>query len=177
MLNKTEEQIDNDAVDQLALMMKKKLAEKRAQGSGGWSDEDCPLTSLSRLLVRAVMRGDPVDVANYAAFIQARGGKIDYLPLTSRLEAMEKQKQEEQLHSLLEVVDLPWVDHEGVSTVTVLMVNYSVLPDVEDKGKYRAYYGKGRHRQVGSIEEGKAWVQQDHLKGKLLSMLRLKESV
>ena len=88
---------------------------------------------------------------------------------------MKRLEELKELQGLIDVVDLPWVDEGDTSIVTVNMVSYSVLPDVEDAGKYRAYYGKGRYKQVSSVEEGKLWVAQDHLKGKLLNLLKLKE--
>lgn len=85
---------------------------------------------------------------------------------------MTRVEELEKLSELLEVVDLGW-RVEG-DTHTALM-QYSVYPDPEDEGKFRAYYGKGRYKQVGSLQEGKDWVQNDHLKGKLLRQLKLKE--
>lgn len=176
MTDKTQEQIDNEAVDQLAVMMKAKLAKKRAEGCGGWDEEGCTIISLSRLLIEAVMKGDAVDVANFCAFIASRGGEVAYPALEPRIRELEIKEMASRMDKLLEVVDLPWQDDDATNSSGAVgdLYCYTVLPDYEDKGKFRAYYGKGRYKQVSSIEEGKKWATQDHLKGKLLNLLRLK---
>jgi hypothetical protein len=69
---------DDIAVDRFAAAMKAKLAEKRAQGYGGWDDpEDCTIGWLSELLRKHVDKGDPVDVGNFAMMIHQRGGIIE----------------------------------------------------------------------------------------------------
>ena len=67
----TQEDIDNEAVDKLAQAMKNKLAEKREQGYHGW--EACKHGDLVQLLINHVDKGDPIDVANFCAFLFARG--------------------------------------------------------------------------------------------------------
>ena len=67
----TQEDIDNEAVDKLAQAMKNKLAEKREQGYHGW--ETCKHGDLVQLLINHVDKGDPIDVANFCAFLFARG--------------------------------------------------------------------------------------------------------
>ena len=71
---------DDAAVDALAAAMKAKLAKKRAQGFGGWND-DCTQGRLSELLRGHVDKGDPVDVANFCAFLLARGEGIAPAPI------------------------------------------------------------------------------------------------
>lgn len=66
---------DDDAVDKLVESMKKKLAEKRAQGRSGW-DTDCTQQRLSDLLRQHVEKGDVLDVANFCAFLFARGERV-----------------------------------------------------------------------------------------------------
>lgn len=66
---------DDAAVDALATLMKAKLAKQRAKGYGGW-DTDCTRERLSELLRGHVDKGDPVDVANFCAFLSARGEGI-----------------------------------------------------------------------------------------------------
>ena len=59
---------DDEAVDALASAMKAKLKFAREQrGRGGW--EDCPKDDLWRMLHEHVEKGDPVDVANFCAFL------------------------------------------------------------------------------------------------------------
>lgn len=65
---------DDIAVEKFAATMKAKLAEKRAQGYGGWDDTDeCPADYLRQLLVKHVDKGDPVDVGNFAMMLWNRG--------------------------------------------------------------------------------------------------------
>ena len=66
----TQEYIDNEAVDKLAQAMKNKLAKKREQGYKGW--ETCKHGDLVQLLINHVDKGDPIDVANFCAFLFAR---------------------------------------------------------------------------------------------------------
>lgn len=69
---------DDLAVDRFAIAMKAKLAEKRAQGYGGWDDpEDCTIAWLSELLRKHIDKGDPIDVGNFAMMIHQRGGSIE----------------------------------------------------------------------------------------------------
>ena len=67
----TQADIDNEAVDKLAQAMKNKLAKKREQGYHGW--ETCKHGDLVQLLINHVDKGDPIDVANFCAFLFARG--------------------------------------------------------------------------------------------------------
>ena len=67
----TQADIDNEAVDKLAQAMKNKLAEKREQGYHGW--ETCKHGDLVQLLINHVDKGDPIDIANFCAFLFARG--------------------------------------------------------------------------------------------------------
>lgn len=66
---------DDAAVDSLATAQKTELARKRGQGYGGW-DTDCTQQRLSDLLRVAVDKGNPVAVANFCAFLNARGERI-----------------------------------------------------------------------------------------------------
>lgn len=70
----TQADIDNEAVDKLAQAMKDKLAEKREQGYHGW--ETCKHGDLVQLLINHVDKGDPIDVANFCAFLFARGEQL-----------------------------------------------------------------------------------------------------
>lgn len=67
---------DDVAVDRFAAAMKAKLAQKRAEGRGGWDDpEQCPVERLAELLHKHVSTGDPIDVANFAMMLWCRGGR------------------------------------------------------------------------------------------------------
>ncbi|MDH0520605.1 hypothetical protein [Achromobacter xylosoxidans] len=68
---------DDIAVDRFAVAMKAKLAKKRAEGRGGWSDQSqCTAAFLSQLLHGHVHKGDPVDVGNLAMMLHQRGDRI-----------------------------------------------------------------------------------------------------
>ncbi|MDH1477750.1 hypothetical protein N5F13_25025 [Comamonas thiooxydans] len=67
---------DDVAVDALTVLMKAKLAKQRDKGYGGWDDTECSQQHLSNLLRGHVDKGDPVDVANFCAFLSARGEGI-----------------------------------------------------------------------------------------------------
>jgi hypothetical protein len=68
---------DDAAVDALAAKMKAKLAKQRAKGYGGWDTPECSQQCLSAMLRDHVAKGDPVDVANFCAFLAARGEGIE----------------------------------------------------------------------------------------------------
>lgn len=70
----TQADIDNEAVDKLAQAMKNKLAKKREKGYHGW--ETCKHSELVQLLINHVDKGDPIDVANFCAFLFARGEQL-----------------------------------------------------------------------------------------------------
>lgn len=70
----TQADIDNEAVDKLAQAMKNKLAKKREKGYHGW--ETCKHGDLVQLLINHVDKGDPIDVANFCAFLFARGEQL-----------------------------------------------------------------------------------------------------
>ena len=67
---------DDAAVDALAAAMKAKLAKQRARGYGGWDTPECTQQRLSDMLRGHVDKGDPADVANFCAFLAARGEGI-----------------------------------------------------------------------------------------------------
>lgn len=71
-----EQHSDDVAVDRFAAAMKVKLAQKRAEGRGGWDDpEQCPVERLAELLHEHVSKGDPIDVANFSMMLWCRGGR------------------------------------------------------------------------------------------------------
>lgn len=68
---------DDLAVDRFAAAMKTKLAQKRAEGRGGWDRKDeCTAEFLSELLRGHVEKGEPVDVGNFAMMLHQRGETI-----------------------------------------------------------------------------------------------------
>jgi hypothetical protein len=67
---------DDAAVDALAALMKSKLAKQRAKGYAGWDTSECTQQHLTNLLRTHVDKGDLIDVANFCAFLSARGEGI-----------------------------------------------------------------------------------------------------
>ena len=64
---------DDVAIDTFAQAMKNKMALKREQGENGWNSKElCTDEFLAQLLVDHVVKGDPVDVANFAMMMFAR---------------------------------------------------------------------------------------------------------
>lgn len=55
-------------VDAFAHAMKKKLYRKMMEGKSGWDDPTWPMDSIRYALIDHVYKGDPVDVAAFAAF-------------------------------------------------------------------------------------------------------------
>ncbi|UNV91813.1 MULTISPECIES: hypothetical protein [unclassified Comamonas] len=71
------ENLDNQALRLLSNAMRSKLAASRRKGRSGWNDKtQCTAEHLSQLLREHVEKGDPVDVANFCAFLSARGEGI-----------------------------------------------------------------------------------------------------
>lgn len=71
---------DDHAVDLFSRAMKDKLRVKRQQGFGGWHDiSRCSGERLAELLLAAVAKGDPVDVANFAMMLFCRHENHDAL--------------------------------------------------------------------------------------------------
>lgn len=66
--------VDNTAVEALAFHMRRKLTAARLKGRGGW--QDCEPQVLSDMLHEHVTKGDPVDVANFCAFLSTLGSPI-----------------------------------------------------------------------------------------------------
>jgi hypothetical protein len=66
---------DDIAVERFAAAMKAKLAEKRAQGYGGWDDPArCKVDTLARCLADHLFKGDMVDIGNFAMMLHHRDG-------------------------------------------------------------------------------------------------------
>lgn len=64
---------DNAAVAAFSVAMRAKLAASREKGKGGWQDPaQCTVEYLAKLLVTAVLKGDPVDVGNFAMMLHQR---------------------------------------------------------------------------------------------------------
>lgn len=78
--------LDDEAVQFFATKMKYKMGASRAKGRSGWDDPvACPTDFLQRMLAEHVYKGDPVDVANIAMMLDARGASTrieTHLPLS-----------------------------------------------------------------------------------------------
>lgn len=55
-------------VDGLTVQMKSKLKRKYLEGRSGWDDPSWTVDEIKAALVAHVEKGDPVDIANFAAF-------------------------------------------------------------------------------------------------------------
>lgn len=68
---------DDLAVDRFAAAMKAKMAQKRAEGRGGWDDKNtCSAARLQVMLVEHLAKGDPVDIGNFAMMLWNRGEPV-----------------------------------------------------------------------------------------------------
>lgn len=64
---------DSEGLDIFVAAMSLRLREKRAEGRGGWWNESqCSTMHLRDLFMKAVERGNMVDIANYAMMIYCR---------------------------------------------------------------------------------------------------------
>lgn len=65
---------DATAIMDFAAAMATKMHQAAMKGHAGWENEDLCTTAMLRVHLReAVAKGDPVDVANYAMMLHARG--------------------------------------------------------------------------------------------------------
>ena len=65
--------MDEVLVDAAASLMRRKLAKARDKGRGGWwNPAECTVGALREAMARHVEKGDPVDVANFAAMVAVR---------------------------------------------------------------------------------------------------------
>ena len=97
---------DEAAVDRFAAAMKSKLAEKRRQGKSGWDDPRCPTEHLAALLREHVVKGDPLDVGNFAMMLWCRGGS------TNETQAEPILRAAAYLRAQADAVPVAWVDPE-----------------------------------------------------------------
>ncbi|WP_202412928.1 hypothetical protein [Duganella lactea] len=66
--------IDAIAISKFAEAMATRMHQAAMKGHAGWDDtERCTAATLQLELRQAVAKGDPVDVANYAMMLHARG--------------------------------------------------------------------------------------------------------
>ena len=59
-------------VDDFAEQMKLRLSKKLEDGKAGWDDDEWPVEDIARQMVEQAEEGDPIDTANFAAFLWNR---------------------------------------------------------------------------------------------------------
>ncbi len=68
---------DSRAVNRFSKFMLAKMAQAGVNGRSGWYDKErCTREYLSDMLRRAVAKGDPVDIANFAMMLHDRGETV-----------------------------------------------------------------------------------------------------
>ena len=79
----TEEERDEEALRHFTAAMRAKLFNARIKGRGGWWDESvCSIQNLRDMLADHMLKGDPVDVANFCMFLHQRGAGTSEPPQT-----------------------------------------------------------------------------------------------
>lgn len=74
------EHTDDSAIDRFAAAMKSKMAKQRDKGYGDWDNPAaCPAERLEQCLRESVLKGDPVDVGNFAMMLFNRGQRAEAL--------------------------------------------------------------------------------------------------
>jgi len=71
---------DDVTVNAFAAAMKEKLAKARENGRNGW--QDISAEELSCRVANCVLKGNPIDVANYCMFLWALGARIAFPSVT-----------------------------------------------------------------------------------------------
>lgn len=95
---------DDSAVMRFAEAMRVKLAKKRVEGRGGWEGPTCNAASLSRMPAEHVLKGDPVDVANFAMMLHQRGERIDSCEWLAAHDAETRADMEKAIEAQAESV-------------------------------------------------------------------------
>ncbi|MBV6321974.1 hypothetical protein [Duganella violaceipulchra] len=76
---------DDYHIEQFAKAMSEKMLSSRAKGRSGWDDpEQCSIENLAAMLCQHVMKGDPVDIANFCMMLHQRDpeGEDAYAAIT-----------------------------------------------------------------------------------------------
>ncbi|AEK63203.1 hypothetical protein [Collimonas fungivorans] len=114
--------LDEHAVDIFSKAMKKKLQFKREQGFGGWNDiTKCSGDRLAELLLAAVAKGDPVDVANFAMMLFCRHESHDALKdaCAAALTAPQRNPWQELRNAISPEMDAAFDRAAGVHTMPI----------------------------------------------------------
>jgi hypothetical protein len=87
-----------------AAAMATKMHQAAMKGHSGWDDQElCTTEALQVLLREAVAKGDPVDVANYAMMLHARGAGTA-MPDAFNVLFLENMSMRDALRAVLDEV-------------------------------------------------------------------------
>lgn len=87
---------DDIAVDAMAAAQKAKLALCRTQGRRGWDNPlECSVEKLSQMFGESLCKGDPVDAANFATMLYARGASREVI-IEHAMRALLRGAREDQ---------------------------------------------------------------------------------
>lgn len=75
---------DDFAIDACGAAQKAKMRAGREKGRAHWNDPlMCSTTHLQSLLIESVVKGDPIDTANYAMMLHTRGARTMPAPIST----------------------------------------------------------------------------------------------
>lgn len=95
---------DAIAISKFAEAMATRMHQAAMKGHAGWDDpERCTAAVLQLELRQAVAKGDPVDVANYAMMLHARGERCS-MPDAFNVLFLENIAMRDALHAVLDEV-------------------------------------------------------------------------
>jgi len=95
---------DATAIMDFAAAMATKMHQAAMKGHAGWENEELCTTAMLRVHLReAVAKGDPVDVANYAMMLHARGAGTA-MPNAFTTLFLEKMAMRDALRAVLDEV-------------------------------------------------------------------------
>lgn len=118
---------DDEFVDIMASEMKAKLAKKCTEGWSGW--QRAPIENLAEMFLEHIGKGDMIDVANFAMFLQFRqnGGSIlaqmygENQPISSHC----PEEYDSDIHGRVlvkyesgDMEAVPWQDVEAIRDIT-----------------------------------------------------------
>lgn len=95
---------DAIAISKFAEAMATRMHQAAMKGHGGWDDrERCTAADLQVQLRQAVAKGDPIDVANYAMMLHARGERST-MPDAFNVMFLENMAMRDALRAVLDEV-------------------------------------------------------------------------
>lgn len=96
---------DDDAVNFFAKKMKEKMKKSREKGRRGW--DECSPQILSKMLHEHILKGDPIDVANFCMMLFMNGHKIE-----SSDQSLTIRKMQVEIEELRKFIVKPWNDKD-----------------------------------------------------------------